>query len=272
MAKRALVIPLLLVITAAARGQSSSSVSFWKGSEAVAGGPLLLDRMNESSYQVYSVRRDKPGTVELHDLDTDVIFVLDGSATFVTGGSVTGRRTLRPNESTGTGISDGDSRRLGEGDVINVPNGTPHWFQDVHPTINYFAVKLRQEQGERPSPSSVMYWKGAEAFAKGGMLFDAKEGRFVRVYALRRNKPLGVELHGIDTDVVFVVNGAGTFVTDGSIQQLRTIGPAESTGISIDGGDPRQLGKGDVLVMPKGTPHWLRDVDGTIDFFAVKVR
>src|SRR6266705_691973 len=65
-----------------------STVSFWNGSEAFAKGSLLLDRMAASNYQVYAVRRDKPGVVEQHALDTDIVMVLDGAATFMTGGSV----------------------------------------------------------------------------------------------------------------------------------------------------------------------------------------
>jgi quercetin dioxygenase-like cupin family protein len=231
-------------------------VSYWKGSEAFAKGSLLLDRRDTSNYQVYAVRRDKPGTVEQHALDTDIIMVLEGAATFVTGGSVTDARALGPNEASGSGIRDGQSRQLGKGDVVIVPNGTPHWFRDVSPTISYF----------------VRYWKGAEAFGKGGMLFDSQEGRVSRVYALRTNKPLGIELHDVDTDIVLVVEGTGTFVTDGTITEPRPIRPDEGTGTSIRDGNPRHLEKGAVLVIPKGTPHWLREINGTIDFFAVKVR
>jgi mannose-6-phosphate isomerase-like protein (cupin superfamily) len=92
------------------------------------------------------------------------------------------------------------------------------------------------------------------------------------VYALRPNKPLGIELHGVDTDIVLVVEGTGTFVTNETITEPRPIRPDEGTGTSIRDGNPRHLEKGAVLVIPKGTPHWLREINGTIDFFAVKVR
>lgn len=263
---------LSVISIAGAQQTNSSAVSFWSATEAFARGPLLLDRLKDGNYQVYAVGRDKPGAVELHDVDTDIIFVLEGSATFVTGGSITERRPLRPNESTGTGIRDGKPQRLGPGDVIVVPNGTPHWFQDVTPAIRYFAVKLRQANAQPASPARVMHWTGEEAFAKGGLLLSAAEGRSVRIYALRRSQPLGVELHGVDTDIVFVMGGAGTFVTDGTIDGQRPIGPGEMTGTDIVGGTPRRVARGDALVMPRGTPHWLRDVDASIDFFAVKVR
>jgi quercetin dioxygenase-like cupin family protein len=163
---------LLLVIgprnehTVRAQGPKAEpgGVSYWKGSEAFAKGSLLLDRRDTSNYQVYAVRRDKPGTVEQHALDTDIIMVLEGAATFVTGGSVTDARTLGPNEASGSGIRDGQSRQLGKGDVVIVPNGTPHWFRDVSPTISYFAVKLRQTNIQTQAPSNVIHccpnWTG----------------------------------------------------------------------------------------------------------------
>jgi mannose-6-phosphate isomerase-like protein (cupin superfamily) len=271
---------MVTVVALAAGAQSTSDVAaqerpaaraaFWNGSDAFGRGPLLFDRPND--YQIHAVRRDTAGEVEQHALDTELIFVLDGSATFVTGGSIAGARSLGANETTGTGIRDGESRRLGRGDILLVPNATPHWLSEVNPSVRYFAVRLRQQNAASPAPGSVMHWPGAQAFEKGGMLFDAKEGRFARVYALRRDKPLGVELHAIDTDLVFILEGTGTFVTGGSIRDPRALGTNESTGSGIDGGAANRIGPGAVLVMPGQTPHWLRDVEGTMDFFAVKVR
>ena len=251
---------------------TAASVSFWKASEAFPKGPLLLDRMASNRYQVFAVRRDAPGSVEHHALDTDIIMVLDGAATFVTGGVITEPRALRANEQTGSGIRDGNARRVARGDVIVVPNGTPHWFSEANPAIRYFAVKLRQASADARVPPRVEYWPGSEAFAKGGLLFQGTEGPFVRIYALRRDKPLGVELHDLDTDLVFTLGGGGTFLTGGSISAPRPLGPNESTGESVTGGTPRLLDAGDALAIPAGTPHWLREVSGPIEFFAVKVR
>jgi quercetin dioxygenase-like cupin family protein len=265
---------IVLALSPAGRAQSpaAAGLSSWKASEAFSKGPLLLDRMASNRYQMFAVRRDAPGSVEHHALDTDIIMVLDGAATFVTEGVITEPRSLRGNEQTGSGIRDGTARRVARGDVIVVPNGTPHWFSEVNPAIRYFAVKLRQAGGEVRVPSRVEYRTGSEAFAKGGVLFQGTEGPFVRIYALRRDKPLGVELHDIDTDLVFMLGGAGNFLTGGSIAAPRPVGPNESTGESVTGGTPRLLDAGDVLAIPAGTPHWLHEVRGPIEFFAVKVR
>ena len=46
------------------------------------GQPLL----ETAGYKVHASRRVEPGQAEIHTLDTDVIYVVDGSATLVTGG------------------------------------------------------------------------------------------------------------------------------------------------------------------------------------------
>lgn len=109
---------------------------------AFARGAVLLDGEGRN-YMVHASRRDKPGMVEVHVLDTDVIYVQDGSATLVTGGTMIGGKTIEPNEVRGDSIQGGQARHLTRGDVITVPNGTPHWFQEVKGTLTYYVVKVR---------------------------------------------------------------------------------------------------------------------------------
>jgi glc operon protein GlcG len=111
--------------------------------EAFAKGAVLIDGSDGRNYMVHASRRDKPGMAEVHTLDTDVIYVLEGSATFVTGGTVDEPKAVAPNEIRGVGINGGQTRRLSKGDVITVANGTPHWFKEVEGTLLYYVVKVR---------------------------------------------------------------------------------------------------------------------------------
>ncbi|SPF55590.1 conserved exported hypothetical protein [Candidatus Sulfopaludibacter sp. SbA4] len=86
--------------------------------------------------------RDKAGQVEVHDKETDVIYVVEGEATFVTGGTMIGGKTTKAGQSLGTDIKGGDTRHLGKGDVIVVPAGVPHWFKEVPHSISYYVVKV----------------------------------------------------------------------------------------------------------------------------------
>ena len=113
-----------------------------KVSAAFAKGAVLFDG-DGRNYMVHASRRDGAGQVEVHVKDTDIIYMLDGSTTFVTGGTVVGGKTTAPDEIRGTSVEHGDTRRLGKGDVIIVPNGTPHWFKDVDGPVLYYVVKVR---------------------------------------------------------------------------------------------------------------------------------
>ncbi len=110
--------------------------------EAVAaafqkGAPLL----EVDGFKVHASRRDGPGQAEVHLKDTDIIYVVDGNATLVTGGQVVDGKTSAPEEIRGASIDGGETRKLVQGDVIVVPAGTPHWFQSVSAPFTYYVVK-----------------------------------------------------------------------------------------------------------------------------------
>jgi len=92
---------------------------------------------------VHASRREKPGLAEVHDLDTDIIYVLDGTATVVTGGQALEPKTVEPNEHRGKSIDGGEARQLKKGDVLIIPKGTPHWFKQVNAPFLYYVVKVR---------------------------------------------------------------------------------------------------------------------------------
>lgn len=134
----------LSVATGGAEG--APAVSYWKSADvaaAFAKGSVLFGGEDGRNYMVHASHRDGPGMAEVHTLDADIIYVLEGSATFVTGGTVENARTTGLNEIRGSAIRDGETRRISKGDVLIVPSGTPHWFKDVSGPLNYYVVKVR---------------------------------------------------------------------------------------------------------------------------------
>ena len=111
------------------------SASFSKGAVLLDGG--------DRNYMVHTSRRDQPGLAEIHTLDTDIIYVMEGTATFVTGGSAVQAKEIAPNEIRGARIDGGETRQLSKGDVIIVPNNTPHWFKEVGGAFLYYTIKVR---------------------------------------------------------------------------------------------------------------------------------
>jgi quercetin dioxygenase-like cupin family protein len=100
-------------------------------------------RVKDDGFEIHASRRDAPGRGEVHETDTDVIHVLSGTATFVTGGSLVDPEAIAPGEIRGTSIRGGQERVLREGDVIVVPAGVPHWFMTVDAPVTYHVVKVR---------------------------------------------------------------------------------------------------------------------------------
>jgi glc operon protein GlcG len=112
-----------------------------KVSAAFAQGAVLFDASDK--YMVHASRREKPGIAEVHGKDADIIYVLEGTATFVTGGTAVEPKTIAPDEIRGREIAGGETRRISKGDVIIVPPGTPHWFKEVSNPLLYYVVKAR---------------------------------------------------------------------------------------------------------------------------------
>jgi mannose-6-phosphate isomerase-like protein (cupin superfamily) len=112
-------------------------------SAAFAKGKPLIE---VGDYKIHASRRDGPGIAEIHTRDTDIAYVLEGSATLVTGGKATALKSTGPEELRGSAIEGGDTRKLVAGDVVVIPNGVPHWFKEVKAPFLYYVVKVRQER------------------------------------------------------------------------------------------------------------------------------
>ncbi|MGD9906017.1 MAG: heme-binding protein [Vicinamibacterales bacterium] len=108
-----------------------------------AGRPLL----ENDHVKIHASRREAAGMAEVHTRDTDIVYVLDGAATLVTGGSVVDGRTTAMDEIRGASIDGGETRRLVKGDVVVVPNGVPHWFKQVDGPLLYYVVKVTAPAG-----------------------------------------------------------------------------------------------------------------------------
>lgn len=136
---------------ARAAGAQPAAVTFIDSmmvAAAFAKGAVLVgdeEHMMHASrnYMVHASRREAPGMAEVHAWDTDIIYVLEGTATFVTGGTAVETKATGPGEIRGKEIQGGESHRLVRGDVVIVPNGTPHWFQQVEAPFLYYVVKVR---------------------------------------------------------------------------------------------------------------------------------
>ena len=76
------------------------------------------------------------------------------------------------------------------------------------------------------------------------------------------------------TEVYQMLEGAGTLVTGGKLvdQDKGTTGGVGKTfrGSRIDGGVTRRVTKGDIVIIPAGTPHWWSELDGDITYLIIR--
>jgi mannose-6-phosphate isomerase-like protein (cupin superfamily) len=131
---------LCVGLAASTAGSNVTYIPADQVSAAFAKGAVLV---NNGTYQVHASRREEPGQVEVHVKDTDVIYMLEGATTFVTGGTMVGGKTTAPDEIRGSNVNGGETRTLTKGDVIIVPKGTPHWFKAVSGPVLYYVVKVQ---------------------------------------------------------------------------------------------------------------------------------
>ncbi len=87
--------------------------------------------------------REGSGEAEVHDGYVDVFVIEAGEGTLVVGGQVTGGKTTAPGETRGASIQGGEKVKLGTGDIVHIPAGTPHQvlLEPGH-KFAYFVVKI----------------------------------------------------------------------------------------------------------------------------------
>ena len=118
--------------------QAATFIDSGKVAAAFAKGIPLLET---AGYKVHASRRVDPGQAEIHTLDTDVIYVVDGSAMLVSGGKAIDTKEIAPHEIRGTKIEGGQEHQITKGEVIIIPNGVPHQFTAVTGELHYFVCK-----------------------------------------------------------------------------------------------------------------------------------
>ncbi|HKW92223.1 MAG TPA: heme-binding protein [Methylomirabilota bacterium] len=120
---------------------ADAPITYFDHARVAAGFAKGMPLLETAGYAVHASRREGPGMAEVHDWETDVLYVLEGSATVITGGTVVDPKVTEPGQVRGVRIQGGESRRIARGDVMVIPAGVPHWFADVQGPLTYFVVK-----------------------------------------------------------------------------------------------------------------------------------
>jgi mannose-6-phosphate isomerase-like protein (cupin superfamily) len=91
----------------------------------------------------------------------------------------------------------------------------------------------------------------------------------------------GSASHDRVSEVYQVLAGSGTLVTGGTIvnpqrctstqEEVTQINGPGVSGDSIQGGVSRRITKGDMVIIPAGTPHWFSEIQETLTYTVVRV-
>jgi len=124
-------ITILLITAANSLGGGVPAAVHYIGHDEVSavmakGGPIVSD----PGLIVLANRRES-GPVEYHDHTNHVFIMVEGEATFITGGTMVDAKRTAPDQMRAASIEGGVTHHLTKGDVITIPAKTPHWFKDV---------------------------------------------------------------------------------------------------------------------------------------------
>jgi mannose-6-phosphate isomerase-like protein (cupin superfamily) len=129
---------------------------------------------------------------------------------------------------------------------------------------------------QTPSPAPATYFSQAELMATlkesaktapAMHTAPVKLAEHYRINIVRRTSAQGAIAHPDGTEVHHIIDGSATFVSGGKIARAAGA-PAGSA--TIEGGESRRVSKGDVILVPAGTPHWYKDLDGSITYLEVR--
>lgn len=134
---------------AASSSPQITYVESQKVASLFAEGGVMLDwNSTDINYRVLISRVKGREHAESHHF-THVFYILEGSATFVTGGTIVDPKIVNDGrhpagDIVGPSIEGGETRLLSKGDVIIVPGGIPHQWTEVKQSPFYkFVVQVR---------------------------------------------------------------------------------------------------------------------------------
>jgi mannose-6-phosphate isomerase-like protein (cupin superfamily) len=81
----------------------------------------------------------------------------------------------------------------------------------------------------------------------------------------RQSGPNNASIHQDVTETYYIVSGAGTFVMGG------TVTDPENRTAGITGGVAQHVSAGDFIVLPPGTAHWFREIEGEITYVETRL-
>ena len=153
---RALLVPLALMVagTVWAQQPAPATKTYSSAADVVAlmakakadhkpGDPITVEKILQlAPYGANLEYRTAVGPAAVHEKEAELFYVIDGSATLITGGKLSNEKRTNAENLTGTGIDGGHSQAVAKGDFVIVPENTPHWFSTINGTITLMSLHV----------------------------------------------------------------------------------------------------------------------------------
>src|ERR1700678_1123099 len=115
------------------------------------GQPTVIESiLRLAPYSANLKYRTAVGPAAVHEKEAEMFYVLDGSATLVTGGKLIDEKRNNAENLGGTGIEGGKSQAVAKGDFVIVPENTPHWFSAINGTIVLMSLHVPRSEASKP--------------------------------------------------------------------------------------------------------------------------
>ena len=92
-------------------------------------------------------------------------------------------------------------------------------------------------------------------------------GEDYNINMIRRNAPAGAIVHPDGTEIHYIVEGAGILTTGGV-----AVRPEGGGAATIQGGYSQRVTAGDLVLIPRGTPHGYTAVEGVVGYLEIRFR
>jgi mannose-6-phosphate isomerase-like protein (cupin superfamily) len=87
----------------------------------------------------------------VHEREAEMFYVVEGSGTLVTGGTLRDEKRTNADNLSGSAIDGGTPRRMAKGDWVIVPEKTAHWFTQIEGTLVLMSIHLPHAGGTTSS-------------------------------------------------------------------------------------------------------------------------
>jgi len=231
-----------------------------------------------------------PNNASIHSAATDgedvteVMVITDGSGTIMTGGTYVDEASEYQKKDRAKGITGGVAREVKAGDVIVLPPGTPHWFTKVNGRVTMIEVRLPvRAPAKFMSKTEVMTAVAAADWGIGGqtyVIIPASEPTRANSVGFRhreKGRPNDASIHSTETDgvnateVMIVLDGGGTFISDGNYVDPNPAYGSKDRTKGITGGVSREVKAGDIILYPPGTSHWFSNIPDQVTMIEVRL-